>query len=298
VLIAQLTDTHVMPPGISRRRMGDTLAHLDRAVGWIRALSPAPDAVVVTGDLTDGASALEYERVREALRGLVMPCYVIPGNHDRRAPLRAAFEAHAYLPRGEGPLHYAVDDHVVRLVGFDSTRRGFAGGAPDGDSLAWLDATLAAAPERPTLLLLHHPPFRTGMHYMDAFGFINLRPLREIIQGYAQVRLVLSGHVHRAFQTTIGEATAWTSPSTAPQIVPELFERRLFWLRFERPGVSLHRWDEGSGTFVSRLYRAERDGTFVEATGEVTHRPEPRRPRATPAAGARQSAGSYPIRPS
>lgn len=226
-----------------------------------------------------------------------MPYYVIPGNHDRRVPLRAAFADHTYLGDGKGPVRYVIDEHAVRLVGFDSTQRGLSGGAADAASLAWLDATLSEAPERPTVMLLHHPPFRTGMHYMDAYGFTNLRQLREVVLRHPQVRLTLSGHVHRAFQTSIGTARAWVSPSTAPQIVPELFERRLIWLRFERPSISLHEWDAGTQTFASHLFRAEREGAFVEAPDDVTHRPERGRRDAIPAPGGWQAPGSRPIRP-
>lgn len=254
--------------------MGDTHAHLARAVAWLCGLDPLPDCVVLTGDLADGASPVEYERLRDALRPLTMPYYVVPGNHDRRVPLRAAFSDHAYLGTGKDPVHYAIEEHAVRLVGFDSTQRGFSGGVADAKRLAWLEETLSAAPGRPTAMLLHHPPFRTGMHYMDAFGFMNLRALRETIARHPQVKLTLSGHVHRAFRTSIGTITAWVSPSTAPQVVPELFERRPFWLRFERSSVSLHEWNADTGTFASRLFRAGRDGAFVEAPEDVSRPPE------------------------
>jgi Icc protein len=296
MLIAQLTDPHVMPPSTSRRMMGDTTAHLARAVAWLCALVPSPDVVVLTGDLVDGADPVEYGRLRDVLLPLPMPHYVIPGNHDRRVPLRAAFPDHAYLGDGKGPVHYAIDEHAVRLIGFDSTQRGLSGGVADANSLAWLNSTLSAAPERPTVMLLHHPPFRTGMHYMDAFGFINLRQLRDVVLRHPQLKLTLSGHVHRAFQTSIGTATAWVSPSTAPQVVPELFERRLFWLRFERPSVSLHEWDPARTIFVSRLFRAGRDGAFVEAPDDVTRLRE-RGGRATRGPDGWRAPGSRPIRP-
>ncbi len=268
MLIAHLTDTHVTRAGTGRRFMGDTLAHVARAVAWIGALDPAPDAVVVTGDLADRGEAAEYERLAAALARLKQPYLVLRGNHDRTEPLRAAFAGTVPLP-AEGRLNYAVDDLPIRIVALDSAATGRAGGVVDEATLAWLDATLAADP-RPAVLCLHHPPFRTGMHYMDAFGYTGLRALRALIARNDQVRLVLSGHVHRAFRTTLGRATLWTSVSTAPQIVPEVFERgRIFGLRFEPPGLSLHAWD-GAGAFSSRLYAAAKGGGYVEEPQSVS----------------------------
>ena len=40
---------------------------------------------------------------------------------------------------------------------------GEAGGALCEDRLRWIDRALAAAPGRPTLVLMHHPPFATGI---------------------------------------------------------------------------------------------------------------------------------------
>ncbi len=271
MLIAHLTDTHVTRAGAGRRFMGDTLAHVARAVAWIGALDPAPDAVVVTGDLADGGDAVEYERLAEVLARLRQPYLVLRGNHDRTEPLRAAFARTVPLPR-DGRLNYAVDDLPLRIVALDSAETGRAGGVADAAMLAWLDATLAAD-QRPAVLCLHHPPFRTGMHYMDAFGFTGLRRLRALIARNEHVRLVLSGHVHRAFRTTLARATLWTSVSTAPQIVPELFERgRLFGLRFEPPGLSLHTWD-GAAAFSSRLYAAAKGGGYAEEPAAAIDEP-------------------------
>ena len=57
-------------------------------------------------------------------------------------------------------VHYAIDEHSVRLVAVDSLGDGIG---PKGDfchdRLAALDTTLAEAPARPTALFMHHPPF-------------------------------------------------------------------------------------------------------------------------------------------
>jgi 3',5'-cyclic-AMP phosphodiesterase len=255
VLIAQLTDTHVMLPGVTRFFMGDTMAHLERAVAAVNAHKPLPDAVVVTGDLADRGQPAEYARVRDALDTLRCPYFVVPGNHDRRSALREAFAGGGYLPMGDGPLNYAIDRFPVRIVALDTVDEGNSGAAVPPSTLAWLEATLTAAPAQPVLLCTHHPPFRTGMRYMDALGFAGLEELQALLARSPQVKLAISGHVHSAIVSTSGGVPARSGRSTAPQVVPELFERRLFWIRRERPTVTLHRFDERAQAFVTTELR-------------------------------------------
>ena len=56
-----------------------------------------------------------------------MPVFVIPGNHDAREPLRAAFGGDGYLP-ADGFLQYAIEDYPLRLVALDTLIPGEGGG--------------------------------------------------------------------------------------------------------------------------------------------------------------------------
>lgn len=166
-LIAQVTDTHIKAGG--RKAYGgrvDTHGALARCVRHLNSLDPHPDVVLLTGDLVDMGRPDEYASLRELLDRLDAPYFVVPGNHDERGALRAAFADHRYLPQEGEFLHYCMDDHPLRLVGLDSTVPGEPGGLMCDARLAWLDATLGN-PGRPTLLFMHHPPFVTGIAHMD-----------------------------------------------------------------------------------------------------------------------------------
>ncbi|MGG2362249.1 phosphodiesterase, partial [Salmonella enterica] len=91
------------------------------------------------------------------LARLAAPLLPIPGNHDARGAMRAAF-AELSLFRDDRFLHFAVDLGPVRVIGLDSLEPGKVEGRLCPDRLAWLDARLAEAPGRPTLIALHHPP--------------------------------------------------------------------------------------------------------------------------------------------
>jgi 3',5'-cyclic AMP phosphodiesterase CpdA len=119
MIIAQITDTHLLPEGRKLANLIDTSAQLQAAVARLNGLSTPADAVLVTGDLADDGSPESYAALRERLGALDSPFYLIPGNHDRRQALVEAFPDHAYLPR-TGFLQYAIEDHAVRLVALDT----------------------------------------------------------------------------------------------------------------------------------------------------------------------------------
>ena len=91
MLLAQITDLHIKPRGRLAYRRVDTAACLELAVRQLAALTPRPDLVLVTGDLVDAGHPEEYGLLRELLAPLDMPLFLMPGNHDLRAPLRAGF---------------------------------------------------------------------------------------------------------------------------------------------------------------------------------------------------------------
>ena len=115
MILAQISDLHVDLPGKKLAGRVDTAACLARAVAQIERLRPQPDVLLITGDLVNQARAEEYVHLRELLSPIRIPTFVIPGNHDDRDNLRAAFADHTYLPR-EGFLHYAIDDYPLRIL--------------------------------------------------------------------------------------------------------------------------------------------------------------------------------------
>ena len=85
VLLAPDTTTLASASGSGKKAYGvvDTEAMLRAAARTIAAQPRQPDMVIATGDLTDCGLQEEYELLRDCLRPLGMPEYLIPGNHDR-----------------------------------------------------------------------------------------------------------------------------------------------------------------------------------------------------------------------
>src|SRR5262249_19879876 len=115
MIAIQLSDPHILTPGELLYRRFDSAEFLARSVAEINRLDPLPDVAVITGDLVHHGEPAEYEHLRTLLSPLAMPVFVIPGNHDAREPLRAAFAADGYLPPDRF-LQFPIEDYPVRLV--------------------------------------------------------------------------------------------------------------------------------------------------------------------------------------
>lgn len=247
-LIAQISDLHLKAHGKLSYGVVDTLAALRQAVAHLNASQPRPDIVIVSGDLVDFGQAEEYAVLRPELERLHMPYYLVPGNHDDRAALRAAFADQGYLPASpEAPLDWVVDDYPLRLIGLDSTIPGRHGGQLEDSQLRWLDAQLAARPQAPTVLILHHPPFVSGIGHMDREPFLNAAALHEVIAAHPQVERLLCGHLHRSMQRRFAGSLCCVCPGVSHQIVLDLQVDAPAHFNLEPPGYLLHHWQGEQG---------------------------------------------------
>ncbi len=261
MIVAQLTDTHIVREGETYFAL-DTARYLVDAIAALHALDPLPDCVVVTGDLVNAGHAEEYLRFRNIMRALRVPYYVIPGNHDQRDRMRDVLAPATYGGSRDATVRYVVDDFAVRLIGIDANVRPWPGAALAPDVFVWLERELAAAPDRPAIVCVHQPPFRTGLQYLDALGFRGARRLRSLVERFPAIGRVVSGHIHCTRSSLWGRALALSAPSTAPQVVPELFAMPPpVRLRREVPGFALHAWQPGAG-FSSTIYRRDAAGGY------------------------------------
>jgi 3',5'-cyclic AMP phosphodiesterase CpdA len=234
-VLAQLTDLHIqVGPGD-----GAAARATAAAVAAVRALSPAPHAVLVTGDVADHADDDEYARARELLERFGVPVHALPGNHDRRGPMRRGFG----LPgAGDEPIRYAVDVGPLRLLALDSTIPDDDAGALGAEALGWLGGELAAAPEAPALVALHHPPLLTGRPGWDAFGLApaDRAGLGEVLARHAQVRRVLAGHLHRPMLGEHGGRDVLVAPSVHVQARLGLGQGEISFSEAEPKGYAVH----------------------------------------------------------
>lgn len=249
MLIAQITDLHIVEPGTLMLGRIDTNGCLARCVARLQRLTPQPDLLLITGDLTNDGRPGQYAHLRALLAPLALPIYVIPGNHDRRADLRDAFADHAHLPpAADGAfLHYVIDDGPVRILALDTLVEGETAGAFCRDRLAWLEARLSEAPNKPTLIAMHHPPFATGIGFMDRIGLAGAEGFVAVVSRFPAVERIVCGHVHRPVQARCAGTLASICPSTAHQILLTFDDAEPDAWVDEPPAFQLHLWHGDAG---------------------------------------------------
>ncbi len=192
-----MSDTHIAADPKELQR-GQVMAENLRAVVLdILAQPERPVGIFVDGDLAlkDGKPG-DYKTfldLTEPIRKAGIPLHLTLGNHDDRAHFRAAL-------RDAAPVESEVVDKQASVVAganlrflvLDSLDRVNETPGLLGDrQLQWLARRLDAAPEIPSVLLVHHNLSQLPGALTDTVAFLNvIRPRR-------QVKAVFYGHSHR-----------------------------------------------------------------------------------------------------
>ncbi len=239
-VLAQISDTHV--------RADDGGAAADQVRrALVQAGAYRADAILLTGDLANEERPEEYVALAAAIAEPPAPLFLMPGNHDDREALRAAFPSHQYLPR-TGPMSFIRDEFSVRIVAMDQTAPGAIHGLFTRESADWLEAKLSAAPAKPTILALHHPPFPTHDLLFDRIGLQQADLFVEVVARHRQIIRIVCGHHHRVVVGQVAHAPVVVAPSTAWVYGLALRDGdRLAPRTNEQPGWMLHVWTQESG---------------------------------------------------
>jgi len=211
--LAHLTDLHLFDDPTQRLRGVCTEATFDRVLTAV--VAQKPDALLLTGDLTQDGGAIAYARLRAKLQATGIPAYCLPGNHDDPGVM-------AQHLSGEGVFLTGARWSSWQLVLLDSTVPGQVGGHLAPSTLDFLRRSLAATPW--AVVALHHPVCVLGSPWMDGLGVANSADFWQVCQEQTAVRLVLQGHAHQAFEQErvwpTHTVTGCVTPSTCVQFRP------------------------------------------------------------------------------
>lgn len=223
MLIGHLTDLHMVEEGKLMANVLDVNALVRTAVATINAAPVAPDYVVVTGDLTHSGTHDQMAHVRDTLDGLAMPYFAMPGGHDDPNVFADVFGDRGWNDPSSRDTRYVVDDFSVRLIVADTTAGKGQGPEFGPERCAWLDRALSQAPETPTLLAIHHPPFQCRVPvatYVEDFSVSWAEGLKGVVTRHPQIQTLICGHVHRSTHVRWAGTIASIGPSTSVQADP------------------------------------------------------------------------------
>jgi len=213
VRIVQITDTHLYADPEGRLLGLNTRDSMDKVIDLVLD-APPPDLVVASGDLAHDGSSQAYRHVQDELQRIDAPVYCLPGNHDETAALQACMN--------NAPFHSVRCTGIGNwlMLFMDSTQPGSENGHLGKSELDALDAALAAAPQRHTMIWLHHQPVPVGSRWLDCMAVDNPQDFFAVTDRHPQVSAIVWGHVHQLFEQQRNGVPLLATPSTCVQFLP------------------------------------------------------------------------------
>lgn len=282
--LAHLSDLHLSTPKLDwaslgsakrvlaalswklRKRQRHDNTFLDLVVEDLRALRP--DAVVITGDLTQTGHPREILEAGVFVDRLAseFPLALVPGNHDAtaEAPTRERLSPWARgispsAPAGSALFPTCLLQGRVMLIGLSTanpTPLPLATGEIGSAQLAALRRLLAesAAEGHVRVIFLHHPPEVGPVSHRKRL--VDAPALGEVLLAEG-AELVLHGHAHRAVVSTLGRIARPIPIAGAPSLTETAHGG---------PAYLVHRIEPHSeGALVASVQRiVRRDSAFTE----------------------------------
>lgn len=230
LLVAQITDTHLFANAEQKLLGFPTHDSLQAVVNHLNQLQPKPDILLLTGDLSQDETDESYQQLEDFIAPLEIPTYWLPGNHDNLPAMQKLLTQ----PPISAEKSFAVGEWHFLLL--SSWVPGCVHGELSKASLEWLELQLKLIGEKSILIALHHPPCSINSDWLDAINLKNSADFFAVIDRYSQVKLVIFGHIHQAFEEERQGVCYLGSPSTCVQFTPKSVE---FALDDAQPGFRL-----------------------------------------------------------
>jgi len=251
MLIAQISDLHCREVDAPAMLGNDNNFNIERAVARLNNFSPRPDLVLATGDLTSMGRTEQYAALADLLAPLEIPLYLLPGNHDAYRPMMDNFAGqYGLVDDGYEFIRTVINSGPLRLIGLDTSVADHHHGAIPEERIQWLNEALSVEPAKPTLIFMHHPPFETGIWWMDGIGILDgLHRLAKVLSNHSQIIGMTAGHLHRTIHATFAGIPVTVAPSTCYAVDLDIHDEAPPKVTEEPPAMLLHYWQ--ADTLVS-----------------------------------------------
>ena len=215
IRVLQITDTHLFADSSGCLLGLNTEQSLNAINEEVRARHLPADLILATGDLVHDGTPAAYRRIFSHLENYGLPVYCLPGNHDEALTLQQSLH--------DGIIQYTQHAHHGdwHFIFLDSTIANSEGAHLTAETLEQLEAQLQSAPDSHTLVCLHHQPVPMGSRWLDTMAVDNPDAFFTIIDRHPQVRGILWGHVHQAYDGRHNDIKLMSSPSTCIQFLPK-----------------------------------------------------------------------------
>lgn len=220
VRLLQISDLHTMNRRALLHDSGNISVRLSTVTDMMMTVDPAPDIVLLTGDLVDNSSDWDYDEVlqfSEVLEGAMRrPVVAMMGNHDNRKKFDLMF---GVIPPEAIRRPADTHDHMrmvggLRLLALDSSVPGRSYGELSDEQLQWITAMTREPAPLGTVLAMHHPPIPSPMPQLRFAGLRNAAELAVALTG-SDVRGIVAGHYHHPCSGSWNGTLVWCGPALA-----------------------------------------------------------------------------------
>lgn len=192
MLIAQISDCHLPADPRQKYRGINPHKNLKKLMRKVKALKP--DLLLATGDLSEDGSQKSYRLLKQHLNLPGIPVLALPGNHDDAVLLAEVFPS--------SPVEtISITEHGPwQIIRLNSCLPCKPEGRVSEKTLEDLGCLLSDDSQRPRLIAVHHQPISVGSPWIDKYPLLNPEPLLHLIDHHRDVKVVVWGHIHRAFE--------------------------------------------------------------------------------------------------
>jgi Icc protein len=212
--ILQISDLHILPSPEDTLMGVNTEYYFRQVLAHAYAKHAPFDLILVTGDLCQHPSLESYQRLLQILQDTGSPALCLPGNHDDFVLMDSVLNT----PVVNCQPHLRLQDW--QIVSLQSQKIGSQGGELAPTQLQHLRDCLAAHPDTPTLLTMHHHCQPTDSTWLDTMQISNSQALLNIIKDFPQLKIVTYGHVHQELAYYDLGIHFFAAPATCFQFLP------------------------------------------------------------------------------
>jgi 3',5'-cyclic-AMP phosphodiesterase len=213
--ILQLSDTHLHADRSTLLHGLSTQESLEKLLEKIKPKIESVDAIILSGDMSQDRSVESYVNIAQNLKAFKKPVYWFAGNHDDPRVMRDTLQQFDYFHPLDS-LTLGLWQFLVLDTVLENSDAGYL--VEKNESLI-LENTFCA-------LLMHHHPTPVGKDSIDKYKLQNPESLEKFLSWQKkQPSVIITGHVHGAYQTSFATIPVISSPATCfqfPKVAPNL----------------------------------------------------------------------------